>query len=123
MLRYLGNRKDCKVWRQNTGSVAGIVSRIEAALRDAGLNSSAVAVARVASKLGLHMSFGVPGCADVSGLMSPTGRRLEIECKSETGRQSEAQRNFQAMIEAMGGLYLLVRRVEDLYPWFPPASD
>jgi len=39
---------------------------------------------------------------------------LAIEVKSVTGRQSPAQREFQAAWEESGGLYLLVRSVDDL---------
>lgn len=121
VLLYLGARSDCKVWRQNTGNVAGIVARIVGALRKGGMGPAAVAVEKIARDLGLHMKFGVEGCADVSGLMRG-GRRLEIEIKSATGRQSEQQRRFQAMIESLNGLYLQVRDVADLHVHFPPET-
>lgn len=121
ILKYLGNRKDCKIWRQNSGSVAGIVARICAGLRKVGMDAAAVAVERISRDLGLHMKFGVDGCGDVSGIVIG-GLRLEIEVKSDTGRQSEAQKNFQSMVEAFGGLYILARDVSDLYPWFPKES-
>jgi hypothetical protein len=57
--------------------------------------------------------FGVPGQADISGLLS-SGRRVEIEVKSATGRQSPQQRAFEAMISKFGGLYILARSVEDV---------
>lgn len=53
--------------------------------------------------------FGVPGQGDISGIIGPNGRRLEIECKTKTGHQSERQRAFQRMIEEHGGLYILAR--------------
>lgn len=62
---------------------------------------------------GQPVSFGYPGSADITGIL-PDGRRLEIETKSATGKQSEKQRTFQAKIEANGGVYLLVRSVEEL---------
>lgn len=95
VLRYLGRYPGVKVWRNNTG--------------------------RIADRTGRVVSFGLVGSADVIGI-GPGGRFLAVECKSDTGRQSEAQRNFQQMVESMGGLYILARRVEDLYPWFPPVS-
>ena len=57
--------------------------------------------------------FGVPGQADLTGIL-PDGRRLEVEVKSATGRQSAAQRDFQNLIERFGGLYVLARSVEDV---------
>lgn len=59
------------------------------------------------------MSFGYPGSSDILGILSG-GRFLAVECKSATGVQSDKQKEFQARIEANGGLYLLVRSVADL---------
>lgn len=64
---------------------------------------------------GRYVDFGPPkGCADFVGLIAPQGRFLAIECKSATGQQRAAQQKFQAMIEAFGGLYLLVRSLEEV---------
>lgn len=59
------------------------------------------------------VSFGYPGAADITGIL-PDGRRLEIECKSATGKQSDKQKKFQQRVEESGGVYLLVRSVEEL---------
>lgn len=59
------------------------------------------------------MRFGLPGQADLSGIL-PDGKRLEIEVKSVSGIQHESQKMFQAMIERFGGVYILVRFVEDV---------
>lgn len=66
------------------------------------------------TRTGTLVRFGVPGQADISGILKPSGRRIEIETKSATGRQRESQRRFQAMIEQHGGLYILARSVEDV---------
>jgi len=57
---------------------------------------------------------GIPGQADISGLLAPTGRRIEIECKSPTGKQRDDQARWQAMIESLGGLYVLARSPHDV---------
>lgn len=57
---------------------------------------------------------GIKGQADISGILAPAGRRVEIECKSATGRQSPEQKRWQAMIESLGGIYVLARSVEDV---------
>ena len=57
--------------------------------------------------------FGVPGKGDISGIIVG-GRRVEIECKTETGRQSADQIAFQAAVEKFGGIYLLTRSLADL---------
>jgi hypothetical protein len=59
------------------------------------------------------VKFGLEGQADLTGLLTD-GRRLEVECKTARGRQSEAQQRFQAMIERFGGVYVLARSVADV---------
>lgn len=87
-----------KAWRQNTGAV---VSEYKGKRR--------------------FMRFGLPGQADITGILQepePRGRgagiRLEIECKRPGGKQSEAQQEFQTMIQSMGGIYLLVDSADAL---------
>lgn len=70
-----------------------------------------VLVAR--TRTGQVVRAGVVGQADISGIRD-TGQRIEIECKVGRGQQTEAQRNWQAMIERFGGLYVLARDVEDV---------
>lgn len=63
------------------------------------------------SASGSVVRFGQPGMADIEGVFR--GHHVEIETKSERGRQSPAQRRWQAAVERAGGTYLLVRTVED----------
>lgn len=58
--------------------------------------------------------FGVPGTADLVGLIAPSGRMVMIECKSATGTQRDEQKVMQAVVERFGGLYLLARGVADV---------
>lgn len=60
-----------------------------------------------------HVMFGVKGQADLSGILAPNGRRLEIECKSPDDEQSEDQKHFEAMISRFGGLYILAFSLRD----------
>ena len=53
----------------------------------------------------------VPGCADLIGCSR--GRFIAIEVKTETGRQSQQQRRFQAAVERAGGLYVIARSPSD----------
>lgn len=82
-----GTRRDLKIWRANVGA---------ARLR------------------GQRVTFGVPGQADLTGIL-PDGRRLEIEVKSPDGVQSEVQKNYQKMIEKFNGVYILARSVDDVW--------
>lgn len=52
------------------------------------------------------------GCPDLTLLFR--GKYIAIEVKNETGRQSEAQKEAQRQIEQCGGLYWIIRSVEEL---------
>lgn len=86
ILRAFGTRSWLRLWRANVG------------------------VARIGCRV---VRFGVPGQADLTGIL-PGGRRLEIEAKSPDGVQTQDQRNYQLMIERFGGLYVLARSVDDV---------
>lgn len=86
ILIEFGSRPTLRLWRVNTGAALGRAGFVR---------------------------FGLPGMADISGIMQG-GRRIEIECKTATGRQSPEQKRWQAMIEKFGGLYVLARSVEDV---------
>jgi len=86
VLRAFGTKSWLRLWRANTG----------------------------AAQFGRRLvHFGVPGQADLTGILID-GRRFEVETKSATGRQSEDQRNFQRVIERFNGLYVLARSVSDV---------
>jgi len=87
ILRTFGTLPHLRLWRANVG------------------------VARIGPRV---VRFGIPGQADLTGIL-PDGRRLEIEVKSPTGRQSPDQQAFQRIIERFNGLYILARSVEDVH--------
>lgn len=58
-----------------------------------------------------RVGIGNPGGADLIGIYR--GRFVCIEVKTPIGRQSDAQKLFQAGIERLGGAYCLARSVED----------
>lgn len=74
-----------RLWRNNTG-----------ALKD---------------QTGRLIKFGCPGSPDLIGILRP-GKFLGVEVKDKS-RQSDQQKNFQSMVELMGGIYLLVHSVEE----------
>lgn len=75
----------CRVWAQN----CGVAFRGEAAVR-----------------------YGIIGGGDISGILRD-GRRLEIEVKTGRGKQTEQQKNFEAMILAHNGVYIVARDVDE----------
>jgi hypothetical protein len=54
-----------------------------------------------------------PGCADILGV-TREGKALAAECKSGIGKQSPAQKRFQAEWGERGGLYVTARSADDL---------
>lgn len=87
LLLAFGSRPDCRVWTQING-----------VFRD--FNSERI------------IRVGLNGAADISGIVSPSGRRIEIEAKTGNAKQNESQINFQKMIERFKGIYLVARNVE-----------
>ncbi len=57
--------------------------------------------------------FGFPGCPDILGQLID-GRLLAVEVKSPTGRASEAQEAFLALVATHGGVAVMARSTDDL---------
>ena len=88
ILKAYQNHPNIKLWRQNVGA------------------------ARMSG--GAFVRFGLPGQADISGIIAPSGRALFIEVKSATGRQSPKQVVFQRFVERYGAVYVLARGLSDV---------
>ena len=56
--------------------------------------------------------YGLPGQPDIFLILN--GRFIGVEVKTKTGRQSEAQKNWQRNCERAGGIYILARSVDDV---------
>lgn len=85
-----GTRNDMRLWRANAGVASYGYGKNKRKVR-----------------------YGVPGQADLTGILSD-GRRLEIETKSAKGTLSDEQKNYRAIIERFGGLYIVARSVQDV---------
>jgi hypothetical protein len=60
-----------------------------------------------------NLYFGKKGSGDILGL-TKHGIFFSVEVKNKTYKQSEAQIEFQRMIEQNNGLYILARSLEDV---------
>lgn len=60
-----------------------------------------------------RIRFGCPGSADIIAVMAP-GLFVGIEVKTPEGKQSPGQKAWAKRVENLGGLYWLVRSVEDV---------
>lgn len=71
-------------------------------------------IGNVEARTGYRISFGVggPGGADLLGI-DYRGRFVAIEVKTPTGRVSPEQRKFGELVEQRGGVYLVMRSVDD----------
>lgn len=87
-LHYL-QTLNCFVWRNNTGGF------------------------KPYSNSGQVVRFGKVGSGDIIG-MTPSGRFITIEAKSDKGTQSDYQGEFQRRVEACGGIYILARSTDDI---------
>jgi hypothetical protein len=63
-----------------------------------------------------YFKTGKPGCPDISLIYN--GLYYGLELKSDTGRQSPAQRQAQVEIEAAGGRYVIVKCLGDVKKLF-----
>ena len=52
--------------------------------------------------------FGIPGMPDIGGFTA-TGRALQIEVKTGSGRARPDQRRWGELIKEAGGVYILAR--------------
>lgn len=108
----IGSRPDVRLWRQNCG-VAYPLSQVRA-LIDAVMKDN-LARARAVAREMRPVRYGLPGMADLMGVLAPSGRLLSVEVKSATGRLSAEQRAWGEMVERFGGLSIApARSVEEV---------
>jgi hypothetical protein len=86
ILARLNTIDGVRVWRANTGAARTRGGRV--------------------------VRFGVPGQADLTGLIRG-GRRLEVEVKGPTGRVSLEQEAFGELIMSLGGIWVIARSLDD----------
>jgi hypothetical protein len=62
---------------------------------------------------GNHIRYGLVGSSDIIG-MTPSGRFLAVECKSEKGKLTPHQLAFMGKVLQHGGIFILARSIDDL---------
>lgn len=60
------------------------------------------------------LKYGIPGETDLQGIIAPMGRFLAIEVKTGTGKLSDEQESYKAMIQKFGGLHIVARNVQQV---------
>jgi hypothetical protein len=64
---------------------------------------------------------GTPGSADISATIY--GRSVKIEVKIGKDKQSVVQKEYQLMIEAAGGIYIISKTFDDFVEWYDNFSQ
>jgi hypothetical protein len=77
---------------------------------------------------GFKVRFGVggPGGADLIGIFrhrSGLGQFVAAEIKTERGRQTDEQRVFQQLVESKGGIYVVLRSVDEARAWIAKLQE
>ncbi len=99
-----------RAWRANTG--AGVpYSAIRAAV-------ALLAQGRTRDCLEFlqrqrPITFGIPGQADITGILAPGGKRLEIEIKADGDKTRPEQEAFRIMMARADGIYITASSEED----------
>lgn len=75
------------------------------------MNSGAYSVGEGSERR--YVRFGFEGCPDIIGQMT-SGVFLAIEVKRPSGRTTDAQEAFLAMVRGVGGIAFVARSVSDL---------
>jgi hypothetical protein len=75
-----------------------------------------VGIRRTVGSLTWIPGTGTKGSADISATIQ--GRSVKIEIKIGRDRQSQAQLDYQADIERAGGIYVIIKTLEDFFQWF-----
>ncbi len=97
-----------RLWRQNTGLAFGADS-VNMAIKCLARGDVATARQYLQRR---PIRFGVPGQADISGIVGPNGRRLEVEVKAGKDKLSIEQVAYRKMTLDRGGIYIEARNVQ-----------
>ena len=62
---------------------------------------------------GQYVAMGFEGCSDVLGQLK-NGKLLAVECKSDTGKLTDPQREFLTLVARNHGIAIVARGVDDV---------
>jgi hypothetical protein len=86
--------KKILAWRNNSGAMKYTYTRRNGQIRNC------------------FMRFGAVGSPDIIAVIK--GQFVGVECKDRYGKQSPAQKEFEANLKKAGGKYFLIRTIEEL---------
>lgn len=112
----VGALPQVRIWRNNSGQAWSGAEIIHLPVRTRFLingKSFLTETGDILIRQAHPVNFGLKGSGDLLGIIGPSGKLLVIEVKTETGRQSTQQKNFEKMIKDLGGIYILARSEKD----------
>ncbi len=123
ILIEFGAKPYMRIWRSNTGKAygAGKVMQLVKAVTSAAMRMSWYAVKEALEEFKHQrpITFGIPGTADICGIIRAPdalrGRWIAIEAKIGSNTPSDEQVAWREMIENHGGIYILAYQVSDVY--------
>lgn len=117
-LLAVGRLAHVRAWRNNTGQ-----AWMGRAIRIAKAGKIIVNPGDVVIRDARPVQFGLKGSGDIIGLRAvkitpqhvglTIGQFMSIETKTATGRTTEQQEKFGAMVASLGGLYMVARDPSD----------
>lgn len=110
ILAALSGDARVRAWRANIVGAAVSLSEVSAALNRAGVPQ---AVARKVLGQLRPRAAGKKGQSDITGILA-NGRRLDVEVKDGSGRESTDQARYRRVMTTFGGLAVVVRSTEEL---------
>lgn len=99
-----------RLWRMNVGK-GYTLDAIKGALALLRQGRAVEAITRLVRAP--IVSYGVPGMADLTGMLA-CGRRLEVECKSTKGRLRKEQEVWRDVCARFQVVHIVARSVEDV---------
>lgn len=61
--------------------------------------------------------YGLVGSSDIIAISPPEGTFCAIECKTGSAVQNKNQKAFEKAVKKVGGVYKVVRSLQDLKDW------
>lgn len=101
-------------WAERTGNEGRVIDNRKTVTNVLGQRKTIGDIKRIPSS-------GARGTSDIKAVIN--GRFVAIEVKIGDDRQSDAQKNYQEMVERAGGLYWIVRTFDEFYNYFKQIAE
>lgn len=122
----IGQQPGQVVWRNQAGLERHGVDKLLEKIRKLAVENMTFGILRLLDsphkELRVTRSGLAPGASDTIGLVAPHGRFLAIEYKSHTGKPTDDQKMFIALVRKMGGVAGVAYTVDEAWCLFKEAQ-